>query len=35
MYNGSLNAITKFTSFSTYTRPEIYPDKIDISGVIY
>ena len=32
-YNGGLNAITKFTSFSTYTKLEPYFDKIDISGV--
>ena len=32
-YNGGINAITKFTSFSTYTKLEPYLDKIDISGV--
>jgi hypothetical protein len=32
-YNGSLNAITKLTSFSTYTKLEPYLDKIDISEV--
>ena len=32
-YNGGINAITKFTSFSTYTRLEPYLDNIDISGV--
>ena len=33
-YNGGINAITKFTSFSTYTKLEPYLDKIDISGII-
>ena len=30
-YNGGINAITKFTSFSTSTKLEPYFDKIDIS----
>jgi hypothetical protein len=29
-YNGGTNAITKFTSFSTYKKLEPYLDKIDI-----
>jgi hypothetical protein len=33
-YNGGINAITKFTSFSTYTKLEPYLDKIDISNII-
>jgi hypothetical protein len=33
-YNGGINAITKFTSFSTYTKLEPYLDKLDISKVI-
>jgi hypothetical protein len=33
-YNGSINAITKFTSFCTLTKLDPYIDKIDISGVI-
>jgi hypothetical protein len=32
-YNGGINAITKFTSFSTNTKLEPYLDKIDISEV--
>ncbi len=32
-YNGSINEISKFTSFSTYTKLEPYLDKIDISGL--
>jgi hypothetical protein len=33
-YNGGINAITKFTSFSTYTKLEPYLGKIDISTLI-
>ena len=33
-YNGGINAITKFTSFSTDTKLKSYLDKIDISGAI-
>jgi hypothetical protein len=29
-YNGGINAITKFTSFSTDTKLEPYLEKIDI-----
>jgi hypothetical protein len=32
-YNGRINAITKFTSFSTHTKLEPYLEKIDISRV--
>ena len=32
-YNGGINAITKFTSFSTYTKLEPCLDKIDISCI--
>ena len=34
-YNGGINAITKFTSFSTDTKLEPYLDKIDISSIEY
>ena len=33
-YNGGINAITKFTSFSTDAKLEPYLDNIDISGVM-
>ena len=33
-YNGGLNAITKLTSFSTYTKLEPYLDQVDISKII-
>jgi len=33
-YNGGINAIAKFTSFSTYTKLEPWLDKIDTSSVI-
>jgi hypothetical protein len=33
-YNGGINAITKFTSFSTYTRLEPYLYKIDIDFLL-
>ena len=33
-YNGKLNQISKFISFSTYTKLEPYLDKIDISQLI-
>ena len=33
-YNGCINEISKFTSFSTYTKIEPYLDKIDISQLI-
>ena len=32
-YNGGINAITKLTSFLTYTKLEPYLENIDISGV--
>ena len=32
-YNGGINAITKFTSFNTYTKLEPCLDKIDISCI--
>ena len=34
MYNGGINAITKFTSFSTITKLEPYLDKIDITSIV-
>jgi hypothetical protein len=33
-YNGGINAIAKFTSFTTYTKLEPYIDKIDISNIM-
>jgi hypothetical protein len=33
LYNGGLNAITKFISFSTYTKLEPYLEKVDISNL--
>jgi len=33
-YKGDINALTKFTAFSTYTKLEPYLRNIDISGSI-
>ena len=33
MYNGGINAITKFTSFSTNTKLDPYLQEIDITGI--
>ena len=35
MYNGSINAITRFTSFKTSTKLQLYLDKIDISEISF
>ncbi len=34
MYNGGINAKTKFTSFSTITKLEPYLDKINITSIV-
>ena len=33
-YNGGLNAITKFTSFSTDTKLEPYLENVDLSKIM-
>ena len=33
-YNGGINAITKFTSFCTYTKLEPYLENVDLSKII-